>query len=129
MRASRLGTRLAATQWFGGLLYRSGVRQDNFHAQEACVRALELATGACAGCQACRNICPMGLKPDGLLAGQGAVAMSKLESEGCVGCLYCFMICPKRAIAVHGEWGFLREQMERYDDVIRCLRVPGKKSV
>jgi uncharacterized protein (DUF362 family)/ferredoxin len=127
LRASPLGVRLAATRWFGGLLYRSGVRQDALDAAEARIRALELTTGACDGCGACRDACPMGLAPDRLLAGQGAVALSELAAAGCVGCLYCFMSCPQHALAMHGEPGFLQEQMDRYDGRIRSLfvRKPG----
>lgn len=125
LRASHWGARLAATPWFGGLLYRSGVRQDTFHAQDARIRALELAAGACDGCGVCRDACPMGLAPDGLLAGRGAVPLEELAPEGCLGCLYCFMTCPRRAIAVHGELGFLREQLDRYDAAVRALGVRG----
>jgi lipopolysaccharide/colanic/teichoic acid biosynthesis glycosyltransferase/uncharacterized protein (DUF362 family)/ferredoxin len=123
LRASPPGVWLAATPWFGGLLYRSGVRQDALDAEESRIRALELVSGSCDGCGVCRDACPMGLAPDRLLAGKGAVPLSGLAAVGCIGCLYCFMTCPKRALAVHGELGFLREQLDRYDDCIRALGV------
>ena len=127
LRASPFGAWLAATQWFGSLLFRSGVRQDSFDAAEACIRALEMSGGSCDGCGICRDISPMGLAPDRLLAGKGAVPLPELAKTGCIGCLYCFMICPRRALAVHGELGFLQEQMHRYDSCIRALFV--RKSV
>ena len=121
LRASPFGARLAATHWFGALLFRSGVRQDNFEAAEPDIRALELEAAVCDGCEVCRDVCPMGLAPDRLLADRGAVALAELERAGCLGCLYCFMSCPRRAITVHGELGFLQEQGDRYDDRIRAL--------
>ncbi len=121
LRASPFGARLAATRWFGALLFRSGVRQDNFEAAESDIQALELQAEACDGCRVCRDACPLGLAPDRLLAGRGAVALAELEPAGCIGCLYCFMCCPRRAIVVHGEMGFLQEQCDRYDDRIRAL--------
>ncbi|NDY58656.1 DUF362 domain-containing protein [Desulfovibrio sulfodismutans] len=121
LRASPPGVRLAASKWFGGLLYLSGVRQDMFDAADARISALEMVRDACTGCAACRDVCPMGLSPDSLLSGKGAVPLAELAAAGCVGCLYCFMICPQRALAIHGDRGFLQEQMNRYDGPVRAL--------
>jgi len=109
-RKSRAGTWLAGTRFFGALLYRSGVRQDRFDLEDADVRKLRVTDG-CDGCGLCRDFCPVGADP---AAGPG-------RSQPCLRCLYCFMVCPKRAIEVEGSLGFVREQMARYDGLIRAL--------
>jgi len=109
-RESRAGTWLAGTRLFGALLYRSGVRQDRFDREDADIRGLRV-TDACDGCTLCRDYCPVGADPS---AGPG-------RNQPCLRCLYCFMVCPKRAIEVEGSLGFVREQMERYDDLIRTM--------
>lgn len=121
LRASRLGTRLAAAAWCGRLLYLSGVRQDGLVAEDSRIEALGWDADSCDGCGACRKLCPMGLTPDRLLMGKAAVSLVELAEVGCIGCLYCAMVCPRRALAMHGEPGFLREQLDRYDDLIRGL--------
>lgn len=113
-RTSRPGTWLASTRIFGSLLYFSGVRQDRFNHAEANIRGLHV-TGACDGCGLCRDFCPVGADPS---AGPGG-------NQPCVGCLYCFMVCPKRAIEVEGSLGFIEEQMDQYDDLIRALAHPN----
>lgn len=110
VRESRAGTWLAATRLCGALLYHSGVRQDRFNSDDADIRGLHV-TGDCDGCGLCRNFCPVGADP---AAGPG-------RNQPCVRCLYCFMVCPKRAIEVEGSLGFIGEQMERYDGLIRAL--------
>lgn len=109
-RESRAGTWLAGTKTFGALLYRSGVRQDRFDCDDADIQELAV-TSDCDGCGLCRDFCPVGADPS---AGPG-------QDQPCVRCLYCFMVCPRRAIEVKGSLGFVGEQMERYDALIRAL--------
>jgi uncharacterized protein (DUF362 family)/ferredoxin len=108
-RESGPGTWLAGTRPVGAILYRTGIRQDRFSTEDADVRGLRV-NGNCDGCGACREVCPMGADP---AAGPGA------DGRPCISCLYCFMVCPKRAIEVDGSLGFIQEQLERYDALIR----------
>jgi len=44
-----------------------------------------------------------------------------LNSSECVGCLYCVFVCPQGAIAIEGELGYLKEHLDRYGEMMRCL--------
>lgn len=118
VRQTRLFTYLAGTDWFGGLLFATGLRQDVFSRDEARLDRLVLDTALCDGCGACRTLCPLGLDP--------VVALPANDPD-CVGCLYCFLGCPRTAIAFEGELGFLAEQMRQYDSLTRRLYAgPGQ---
>lgn len=110
-------TWLAGTDWFGALLFKTGLRQDVFCRDELRLDALTLDAAACDDCGACRRFCPAGLDPK-------AVAASGDRSE-CLSCLYCLLVCPRRALTFHGEPGYLTEQLRQYDALVRAL--DGKK--
>ncbi len=114
-------TYLAGTDWFGRLLFKTGLRQDVFCKDEMACQGLSLDPERCddkAGCRVCRDFCPLGLDPVEALKG---------PDSACLGCLYCFMTCPRRAIGFLGEMGFLEEQMRQYDSLIRNMaaEAPG----
>jgi uncharacterized protein (DUF362 family)/ferredoxin len=102
---------LCSTKIFGQLLFRSGLRQDNFIKREMVFEGLRLNKERCRpGCVKCIAYCPIGLKlPEAL----------DNESSGCIGCLYCFLVCPAKAILFKGELGFMAEQLRQYDELTR----------
>ncbi|WP_428565509.1 MAG: DUF362 domain-containing protein [Solidesulfovibrio sp. DCME] len=104
---------LAGTDWFGALLFRTGLRQDVFCREELRLEGLGLEAAACDGCGVCRDFCPMGLDPVAVAATGGHAA--------CLGCLYCYAVCPRRALVFAGEMGFFAEQVRQYDAHIRGL--------
>lgn len=104
---------LAGTDWFGALLFRTGLRQDVFCREEMRCEGLSLDREACDGCGACRDFCPAGLDPAAVAAAGG--------HGDCYGCLYCHLVCPRRALVFHGEPGFLAEQIRQYDGLVRGL--------
>lgn len=104
-------TYLAATEWFGSLLFRTGLRQDVFLKNELRIDALMLDEQKCDRCGICRDVCPVGLYfPDDFTL-----------PNSCLKCLYCYSACPERAISFTGEAGFFAEQERQYDDKIRAL--------
>ncbi|GAB7081714.1 DUF362 domain-containing protein [Megalodesulfovibrio paquesii] len=112
-------TRLAATDWFGELLFKTGLRQDKFLHQEMRLDRLEPGP-ACAACKdprPCQAICPLGHDPRTLHAGTSALP------EACLGCLYCQATCPAQAegMRFHGEPGYFAEQCRQYDSYLRKL--------
>ncbi len=104
---------LAGTDWFGALLFKTGLRQDVFCREEMRLERLTLDRQRCDDCGMCRDFCPAGLDPAAVAAGSG--------NEACLGCLYCFLTCPQQALEFHGEQGFLAEQIRQYDVLVRAL--------
>lgn len=104
-------TYLAATNWFGSLLFLTGLRQDVFLKDELRIDTLTMDEKKCDRCGVCRDVCPMGLFfPDDL----------KMTGT-CIKCLYCYSACPERAIYYTGEAGFFAEQERQYADIIRTM--------
>jgi uncharacterized protein (DUF362 family)/ferredoxin len=112
VRNTRFFTWLASTEWFGALLFKTGLRQDVFDKHEMRLEALHWEEELCKRCGACARFCPLGLDP---------VEQRRSEAEECLHCLYCYMICPNEAVRFEGDKGFLEEQMRQYDALIRRL--------
>ncbi|MFP5259895.1 MAG: DUF362 domain-containing protein [Acidobacteriota bacterium] len=117
VRNTRFFTWLAGTDWFGTLLFKTGLRQDVFCRDEMRLEGLTLEASACNDCGACRRFCPAGLDP-------ARVAATGDRSD-CLECLYCYLVCPKSALVFHGEPGFLAEQLRQYDALVRRLDSGG----
>jgi len=111
VRNTRFFSYLASTEFFGHLLFLSGLRQDNFIKSEMRFDGLYLNKNLCKnGCTKCADYCPLGLKlPD---------QINEKDSR-CIECLYCFLVCPNRAIEFKGELGFMADQLRQYDEVTR----------
>lgn len=111
VRNTRFFTYLASTRAFGYLLFRSGLRQDNFIPGEMQFEGFVLHAEKCrAGCTRCRDYCPLGLE----LPAQ----LGKKDSR-CIECQYCFLVCPAQAIEFKGTLGFLADQIKQYDSITR----------
>ena len=117
IRNTAIFSHLAAADWFGKLLFLTGLRQDVFSKEEMVFDSLSLEADLCDGCGLCKQYCP--LERD--LPGQ----LPDRRNE-CLQCLYCFMICPRQAIRFEGTPGFLEEQIRQYDRRIRALHVSPK---
>jgi ferredoxin len=103
---------LCSTDWFGHLLFLTGLRQDVFRQEEVFCNKLTLRDQDCDRCHLCRDLCPLGLNlPEALENGDGR----------CIHCLYCYCACDKTAIEFHGELGFFSEQLRQYDERMRKL--------
>ena len=112
IRNTTFFTYLAATDWFGSLLFLTGLRQDVFLKNELRIDTLTLDENKCDRCGVCQEVCPMGrFFPDDHNKTLGP----------CLKCLYCFAACPKRAISYTGEAGFFAEQERQYDGKIRAM--------
>jgi uncharacterized protein (DUF362 family)/Pyruvate/2-oxoacid:ferredoxin oxidoreductase delta subunit len=111
VRNTRFFTYLASTRAFGYLLYRSGLRQDNFIPGEMRFKGFIFHAEKCrAGCTRCLDYCPIGLKlPEQI----------ERQDSGCIGCQYCYLVCPTRAIEFQGMLGFLADQLKQYDTITR----------
>ena len=111
IRNTRFFSYLASTEFFGHLLFLSGLRQDNFIKSEMKFEGLYLNKNLCKnGCTKCADYCPLGLKlPDQI----------DEKDIRCIECLYCFLVCPNRAIEFKGELGFMADQLRQYDEVTR----------
>lgn len=112
IRNTPLFTYLAGTDWFGGLLFKTGLRQDVFVQEEMDWHGLTLDAQRCDGCGICRSYCPAELPLPHYLEEGG---------KDCMGCLYCYMICPREAIRFNGSLGFFREQSRQYAQMVRGL--------
>jgi uncharacterized protein (DUF362 family)/ferredoxin len=117
VRQTALFTYLASTGWFGGLLFKTGLRQDVFDQKEMSCAWLGIDAKACDGCGICADFCPQGRDlPEALMRQpQGE------KGEDCLHCLYCHAVCPRRAILFAGEKGFYAEQERQYDELIRKM--------
>ena len=103
---------LASTQWFGKLLFLTGLRQDVFLHDEMSCEGLSFEEQGCDSCDICRDICPLGLDLPHYL---------KNFDERCIYCLYCYSACPKQSIQFRGAMGFFEEQVRQYNTIIRTL--------
>ncbi len=111
-------TKLAATGWFGELLFRTGLRQDKFIQDEPRLERLHFDASRCEDCGTCADFCPLGGDPRRTHAPDA----DSLAGEACLGCLYCQMVCPRTAFAIEGELGFLAEQLRQYETMIRQFK-------
>lgn len=103
---------LASTDWFGSLLFRTGLRQDVFLKDEIRIDTFGLDPGKCTHCNVCKDVCPLGLcLPD----------CFKMADFSCLKCLYCYCACPEKAISYTGDPGFFAEQERQYDKSIRAM--------
>lgn len=106
-------TYLAATDWFGHILFVTGLRQDVFCKEETRYEGLSLDSEKCKACGLCTMFCPLGLDPR-------QVFEHKTQDE-CLDCLYCYLVCPESAYRFHGTLGFLQEQIRQYDKRVRSF--------
>lgn len=113
VRNTRFFKWLCSTDIFGYLLFKSGLRQDNFIKQEIRHNGYQLDRGRCVhqdGCQRCRDYCPVDIcLPEDIEA----------EKTSCIKCLYCYSVCPEKAVIFKGSLGFMSEQIRQYDGKIR----------
>jgi uncharacterized protein (DUF362 family)/ferredoxin len=105
---------LASTEWFGNILYRTGLRQDVLSMTEMTLNHLSLNAERCKQCGICSLVCPLYTDLPAALS---------LVSRPCIQCMYCYMVCPESAIIFDGTPGFLIEQFKEYDHIIRNLYV------
>ncbi len=113
VRNTALFSWMASTQFFGHLLFLSGLRQDNFIQKEMMLNCLTFRADRCvSGCCKCSDYCPLGLKVPRALVG---------KDTNCIECLYCFLVCPERAIGFDGDLGFMSEQLRQYDNITRKI--------
>ncbi|OGQ51572.1 MAG: [Fe-S]-binding protein [Deltaproteobacteria bacterium RIFCSPLOWO2_02_FULL_53_8] len=111
VRNTRMFTYLCSTKLFGHLLFKTGLRQDNFIKDEMRFDGFAFKKELCRkGCAKCAEYCPVYLNLP-------TAFESKLK--GCIACQYCFLVCPTRAIEFKGELGFLAEQLRQYDEITR----------
>lgn len=101
---------LASTEWFGKFLFLTGLRQDVFLEEEMKCKDIYLDPTVCDQCGLCRDYCPLGLDLPNCL--------DHIDNT-CIECLYCYMICPHKAIKFEGDFGFFKEQIRQYADMIR----------
>ena len=112
VRNTRLFSYLASTQWFGWLLFKTGLRQDVFLPDEMRCDKLLLIEENCDRCGVCADVCPLGLDLPGYLTNM---------DEHCISCMYCFCVCSENAIRFSGELGFFSEQLRQYDAIVKAL--------
>ena len=116
IRNTPLFSYLSSTDWFGKLLFHTGLRQDVFSKAEISCDSLYLDTEMCNECGLCRDYCPLALDLPKYL---------HHIDDKCLRCLYCFMICPHGAIRFEGNFGFFQEQIKQYEDIIRQFHSKG----
>lgn len=111
VRNTRLFNYLCSTRLVGNILFRTGLRQDNFILEEMELEELTFDRNRCnQGCTRCADYCPIGLElPEAI----------ERQDKDCIGCLYCFLVCPARAIEFKGKLGFMAEQLRQYGDITR----------
>ena len=107
---------LSSTNWFGKFLFYSGLRQDVFSKEEMSCDSLYLDAEKCNECGLCRDYCPLGLNLPNYL---------HHIDDTCIRCLYCFMVCPHSAIRFEGRFGFFKEQIKQYTEIIKQLHRKG----
>ncbi len=109
VRNTRMFNYLCSTEVIGKILFKTGLRQDNFIKDELVLEGLVLNKKLCReGCSKCNDYCPVGLK-----------LPEQISNNNCIGCLYCFLVCPALAIEFRGTLGFMAEQMRQYDKITR----------
>lgn len=109
IRNTRVFNYLCSTEIIGKILFKTGLRQDNFIKEEMVFEGLVLNKKLCReGCSKCNDYCPVGLK-----------LPEQINNNNCIGCLYCFLVCPSLAIEFRGTLGFMAEQMRQYDKITR----------
>ena len=108
----RLFSYLASTNWFGHLLFLTGLRQDVFLQDEMFCEELTFDEKSCSQCGICKDVCPLALDLP--------MDLHKRENS-CIYCLYCYSSCPDRSIKFSGSMGFFEEQLRQYDFTIRKL--------
>lgn len=102
---------LCSTKFVETILYRTGLRQDNYISEDTVFKGFSLDKSLCKeGCTRCKDYCPIGLK-----------LPEQIEdmNNGCIECLYCFQVCPAKAIGFNGLLGFVAEQLRQYDEITR----------
>lgn len=102
---------LCSTKPIGYILFKSGLRQDNFIQEEMEFEGFSFERELCEkGCTKCMDYCPVKLNlPEEL----------ENRNNGCIECLYCFFVCPTKAIQFKGNPGFMSEQLRQYDDIVK----------
>lgn len=102
---------LCSTKFFENILYRTGLRQDNYINEDMVFKGFSLNKILCKeGCTKCKDYCPIGLRlPETI----------EDRNNGCIECLYCFQVCPTKAIGFKGMLGFVAEQLRQYDEITR----------
>ncbi|MBI5642819.1 MAG: DUF362 domain-containing protein [Deltaproteobacteria bacterium] len=111
VRNTALFNRLCSTKFFGSILFKTGLRQDNFIKEEMKFEGFSFKKELCkAGCTKCADYCPVGLSlPRDIEA----------KNNGCIGCQYCFLVCPTGAIGFKGKLGFMSEQLRQYEKITK----------
>jgi uncharacterized protein (DUF362 family)/ferredoxin len=104
---------LCNTDLFAKLLFLTDLRQDVFLETEMEWEGLTLAEEQCNNCGKCGEYCPVDLALPR--------ALSEQDMQQCIHCLYCFCVCPQDAIQFQGKLGFMEEQMNQYDTIIRSI--------
>lgn len=113
IRNTALFNYLCSTRSFGQLLFKTGLRQDNFIKDEMDFKGFDFKKELCRqGCAKCADYCPIGLKLPEDVAN---------DKNGCIGCQYCMLVCPTNAIVFKGVLGFLAEQIRQYDKITRQI--------
>jgi len=111
VRNTKLFSFLASTNFFGALLFKSGLRQDNFIQEEMIFEGFSFESSLCKSeCTKCSDYCPMGLELPRQL---------KQQESRCIECLYCYLVCPTKAIGFKGNLGFMKDQLKQYDKITR----------
>lgn len=102
---------LCSTGFFGWLLFKSGLRQDNFIKDEMRFEGFTFKKELCLeGCSKCAQYCPVQLD---------LPRAFEKKMKDCIGCQYCFLVCPAKAIGFNGALGFMAEQLRQYDKITR----------
>jgi len=111
VRNTKVFSHLCNTRFFGNLLFKTGLRQDNFIKTEMEFKGFSFDKARCVkGRTKCADYCPVRLKlPDVVTA----------RDNGCIECQYCFLVCPSGAIGFKGSMGFLSEQLRQYERITK----------
>lgn len=113
IRNTRLFNYLCNTKLVGHLLFLTDLRQDVFIDEEMVLEKISFTAESCTDCGRCQDYCPVSLElPKALATG---------DLTDCISCLYCFCVCPEQAIGLEGKLGFMQEQINQYDTIIRNI--------